>query len=117
MHNIQLGMITTPDSKYDSSWYPIPKGYASCPTCNGTGIGAALTESELKYSWNKNKTHHTCGNCGGQTMNGKPLGYTKIDPNTGLGCLHTFIGRNAGRCYTIYTCTKCGYHYDIDSGD
>ena len=67
----------------------------------------------------------TCQNCGGQTMYGKPLGYTKVDPNTppmqflidGLGCHHEYVGRNAGRCYTIYTCKKCGSSYDIDSSD
>jgi hypothetical protein len=77
----------------------------------------ALTEFDLKYEWNKNKTHYDCDNCGGQTMYGKPAGYTKLDPKTGLGCLHEYHGRNAGRCYTIYTCKICSSHYDIDSGD
>lgn len=101
---------------YDSTWYPVPKGYAECPCCKGTGL-VELTEKEKLYSWNKNKTHRQCSNCGGQTMSGKALGYSKIDPNTGLGCEHTVTGRNAGRCYHIYTCTKCGFSYDIDSGD
>ncbi len=101
----------------DTTWYPIPKGNDVCPCCNGTGIGKALTEIDLKYSWNKGKTHFSCLNCGAQTMNGKALGYTKIDPVTGKGCHHVFLGRNAGRCYTIYTCAKCNHTYDIDSGD
>lgn len=33
------------------------------------------------------------------------------------GCEHRFEGRTAGRCYTIYTCSKCGHTYDIDSSD
>jgi len=108
--------MTTVPPKYDSSWYPIPAGYKQCPVCEGTGV-VPLDEKELTYSWNKGATHRACCNCGGQTMSGRALGYTKIDPGTDLGCKHTFVGRNAGRCYTIYTCTKCGTHYDIDSGD
>lgn len=51
-------------------------------------------------------------------MNQKALGYTLIDPATGKGCKHSFTGRNIGRCYNEYTCIhKCGYKYDIDSGD
>lgn len=110
-------MNITPLKPGDTSWYPIPKGHSICPKCNGTGIGDALTEQDLKYSWNKGKTHFQCNNCGGQTMSGTPLGYTKIDPNTGLGCLHDFKHRLAGNCYHVYTCTKCSYKYDIDSGD
>lgn len=106
-------MITT---KHDSTWYPIPKGYAQCPVCEGTGK-VLLTEKELIYSWNKGCTHRQCTNCGGQTMAGTALGYTVIDPTTGLGCQHTVTGRTAGRCYNIYTCTKCKFSYDIDSGD
>ena len=100
----------------DRSWYPIPVGNAICPTCEGTSV-VPLSEKELTYNWNKGKTHRACSNCGGQTMSGKALGYTKIDPTTGLGCQHTFTGRLAGRCYHIYTCTKCRFSYDIDSGD
>jgi hypothetical protein len=100
----------------DRSWYPVPVGHDVCPACQGTGM-VLLTEAELKYSWNKDKTHRMCSNCGGQTMGGKALGYTRIDPATGKGCLHSVTGRNAGRCYTIYTCTKCKFSYDIDSGD
>jgi len=105
-------MATSPDI----SWYPVPKGYDTCPVCQGTGK-IELTEQELAYKWNTGKTHRACCNCGGQDMSGKAMGYTRIDPANGKGCTHSFTGRNAGRCYTIYTCTKCGYNYDIDSGD
>lgn len=104
------------DAKADVSWYPVPKGNDVCPDCHGTGK-VELTEQERTYSWYKNSTHRACCNCGGQTMAGKALGYTKIDPATGKGCHHEYTGRNAGRCYTIYTCKKCGYVYDIDSSD
>lgn len=101
---------------WDTTWYPIPPGNAICPCCEGTGL-IELTEKEKTYSWYKDKTHRQCTNCGGQTMSGKALGHTKIDPATGLGCKHTYTERSGGRCYHIYTCTKCGYSYDIDSGD
>ena len=100
----------------DRNWYPVPVGNAICPKCEGTGL-LPLSEKDKQYSWNKDKTHYACINCGGQTMSGKAMGHTKIDPSTGLGCDHTFQGRNAGRCYHVYTCTKCRISYDIDSGD
>jgi hypothetical protein len=102
--------------KYDASWYPIPKGNAICIVCEGTG-SVLLTEQELTYSWNKGKTHRQCTNCGGQTMGGKAQGHTRIDPATGLGCHHSYVEKNIGRCYHNYTCTKCKYSFDIDSGD
>ena len=101
----------------DTGWYPIPKGHDICPCCNGTGIGKALTEADLKYSWNKGKTHFPCFNCGAQTMGGRAHGHTKIDPATGKGCSHTYVEKNGGRCYHIYTCSKCQDRYDIDSSD
>src|SRR6478735_3420984 len=100
----------------DLSWYPVPKGHDTCPDCQGTGL-VELTEQEKSQNWNKGKTHRQCTNGGGQTMSGKALGYSKIDPATGKGCHHNVTGRNAGRCYTIYTCKKCNYSFDIDSGD
>jgi hypothetical protein len=87
-----------------------------CPDCGGTGK-VELTEKELGYSWYKGHTHRQCTNCGGQTMSGRALGYTRIDPTTGLGCHHTVTSMKAGRCYHIYTCTKCNFSFDIDSGD
>jgi DNA-directed RNA polymerase subunit RPC12/RpoP len=71
----------------------------------------------IMSGYDKETDTMACRNCGGQTMYGKPLGYTAIDPETGLGCKHEYVGRDAGRCYTIYTCRKCGSRYDIDSGD
>lgn len=99
----------------------IPAGCAVCPTCNGTKRRPVLP-SEQSYKkimsgYDAATDTMACGNCGGQTMYGRSLGYTKIDPATGLGCEHEYTGRNAGRCYTIYTCKKCGSSYDIDSGD
>ena len=32
-------------------------------------------------------------------------------------CNHRFEHKSGGNCYHIYTCTKCGARYDIDSGD
>jgi hypothetical protein len=72
----------------------IPQGCAACPVCNGTSL-QELSQQEQKYSWNKGKTHCPCQNCGGQTMFGKAAGYTKIDPETGTGCKHSFVGRKS----------------------
>lgn len=98
-------------------WKPIPQGMAICPMCKGTTIGKPYSETELKYTWNKGKTNHPCYNCGAQTMSCTPMGYTKIDPNTGKGCTHHFVHKLAGRCYHEYTCDICLYQYHIDSGD
>lgn len=100
----------------DRSWYPVPVGHDMCPVCDGAAI-VPLTEKEMEYSWNKGYTHRACTNCGGQTMSGKALGYTKIDPTTGRGCHHKYTSQTIGRCYHRYTCTKCGSQHDIDSGD
>lgn len=40
-----------------------------------------------------------------------------IDLYVSQNCDHNFVGKSAGRCYTIYTCTSCGHRYDIDSSD
>ncbi len=58
-----------------------------------------------------------CDNCGGQTMAVSGTGTTRVDPATGLGCLHTVRSEKRGNCYHVYTCTKCEWSYDIDSGD
>lgn len=87
-----------------------------CPKCNGT-CQIPLTEEEKKYSWYKGKTHRDCDNCGGQYMYGTPTGKVPLRKDNGEPCLHEYVGRNAGRCYTIYTCKHCGSTYDIDSSD
>ena len=82
----------------------IPSNYGECPVCNGTGR-AVYFNSERE-----------CRNCGGQSMFGTPLGYVPLR-NDGSPCKHEYDARNAGRCYTVYTCKHCNYSYDIDSGD
>lgn len=32
-------------------------------------------------------------------------------------CDHTFEHQSGGNCYHIYTCSKCGARYDVDSSD
>ena len=34
-----------------------------------------------------------------------------------VGCRHTMEGTQLGNCYWSYKCTKCDYHYKVDSGD
>lgn len=92
----------------------IPENNAICPCCNGTGL-VPTTEEQKKFSWWKDKTHLPCQNCGGQTQFGNALGYTNIDPATGLGCHHVCTYRKKGNCWHEYTCEKCGFCYDIDS--
>jgi len=96
---------------------PIPEGKGLCPCCQGSGRMPA----GLEWRWSAGYDHATqtitCRNCGGQTMSGVAQGYTRLDPATGLGCLHVWEGHKAGNCYHVYTCTKCGEWYDIDSGD
>ena len=99
----------------------IPAGQGLCPCCNGTGR-VPVPEDQQKYKhvmagYDRATDTFPCQNCGGQYMFGRPLGFTKLDPETGLGCKHTYVGRSAGRCLTTYTCTKCNSSYDIDSSD
>lgn len=90
---------------------------ATCPKCNGTTRMPATDLNRMCVGYEKTTDTLPCDNCGGQTMAGKAFGETKADPLTGLGCLHDFKGRNAGRCYTVYTCAKCRASYSIDSSD
>jgi hypothetical protein len=92
---------------------------AVCPKCNGTAR-EVLEESSRKYRIaTYRESDHTiaCRNCGGQTMSLTATGRTRVDPATGLGCMHEYIGAQAGNCYRVYACRKCGDGYDIDSGD
>lgn len=94
-------------------------GMAVCPKCNGT-TRRPCPENLLKYrmaTFDAADKTLACDNCGGQTMSLSATGRTRIDPATGLGCLHTYVSRTTSRCYHEHTCTKCGDRYDIDSGD
>lgn len=93
---------------------------ATCPKCNGSGRRPCPYLQSLKFrlaTFDPKDNTLACDNCGGQTMSLRATGATRVDPATGLGCLHSYVGRNAGRCYTVYTCSKCGDRYDIDSSD
>lgn len=98
----------------------IPAGHAICPVCNGTTRVPAPAEYR-RYTclvgYDRETETLSCHNCGGQTMGLRALGYVKIDPSTGQGCAHEFVGESHGRCYTVYACQKCGWKYDIDSSD
>lgn len=96
-----------------------PAKWAACPKCNGAKREPAPPRArEWRLAGYDPATDTMpCDNCGGQTMMMSPRGYTRVDPSTGLGCLHDYVGRKAGNCYHIYTCKKCGDTYDIDSGD
>jgi hypothetical protein len=95
-----------------------------CPACNGSTRRPYDYTHDPKGLYRRMTATYraeddtlACNNCGGQTMSLRATGRTRIDPTTGLGCLHEYRGQKAGNCYHIYTCTKCGDHYDIDSGD
>jgi hypothetical protein len=95
----------------------VPAGHAVCPKCNGTKREHYAGPGKYIATYRESDSTIECRNCGGQTMSLKAQGHTRIDPATGLGCMHAYVGRNAGRCLTSYLCTKCGSGYDIDSGD
>lgn len=93
-----------------------------CPVCNGST--RAPCPDNLRdygqrngwYGYDKNDDTVTCTNCGGQTMFGKPTGKVPLRED-GTPCKHEYVGRNAGRCYTVYNCKHCSFQYDIDSSD
>lgn len=91
----------------------IPHGYGECPVCHGTGYNP---EPLPKYFANE-LAKLPCSNCGGQTMSGCAKGYVLLRRDNGQPCEHKFVGREAGRCYRIFTCTVCGDSYDEDSSD
>ena len=90
-------------------------GYGVCPVCNGT-CQVELTNEEKTRSWNKDKTHRPCHNCGGQYMYGSPKGEVRLNTE-GVPCKHHYTSQSDGRCLTGYTCNHCGDRYQIDSGD
>lgn len=89
--------------------------YGTCPVCNGSGK-IQLTDRERSYSWNRDKTHRDCSNCGGQYMYGTAKGEVNLNKD-GVPCTHRYTSRTVGRCLTEYTCEECGDRYQIDSGD
>lgn len=99
---------------------PFPGKYVLCPCCKGTGrkaVPADYKYREITYGYDKATDTLPCDNCGGQTMSCHAYGWTLPNPSTGEGCKHEYNYRSGGRCYHLYTCKHCGYHYDIDSGD
>ena len=90
-------------------------GYGICPVCCGT-CQVELTSEEKTRSWNKDKTHRPCHNCGGQYMYGRANGEVRLT-STQTPCTHNYTSTNDGRCLTGYTCIHCGDRYQIDSGD
>jgi hypothetical protein len=92
------------------------EGYGVCPVCNGT-MQVVLTEKEKSYSWNKDKTHRDCHNCGGQYQWGSPKGEVRLRKDNNEPCVHSYIQKNLGRCYNGYTCVHCDDYYTVDSSD
>lgn len=94
---------------------------AVCPKCNGSTRMPVPDESrryaKIIAGYRESDDTFACNNCGGQTMSLHATGRVRIDPATGLGCLHAYRGVTTRNCYHEYTCTKCGDRYDIDSGD
>lgn len=78
----------------------IPTGCSVCLTCNGSTRRPVLPSEQgykkIMSGYDATTDTMSCGNCGGQAMFGRALGYTRIDPATGLGCQHEYMGRNAG---------------------
>jgi len=94
------------------------KQMGTCPMCQGSGRKAAGDDKWASSYSGYDKATHTlpCTNCGGQTMYGKATGQVPLNKE-GQPCLHDYEGRNAGRCYTMYSCKHCGDSFGIDSGD
>lgn len=91
---------------------------ATCPVCNGSGRVPAGggTHKQFYAGYDADSDTLGCGNCGGQYMYGRPTGKVRLNTD-GVPCRHRYTSRNAGRCLTDYTCSHCGDHYQIDSGD
>ena len=93
--------------------------FAQCPKCKGTARIAVLPEQDVwkraMRGYDKITDTLPCCNCGGQAMYGRAWGLTRINPATGLGCMHTFIGTEVSQSLYQYTCKACKYSYQIDS--
>jgi len=92
-----------------------------CPVCAGTGR-RAVSDSERRYvkmiySYDAETDTLSCRNCGGQTMSGTATGKVNLRIDNGEPCVHEYQGRDAGRCYVVYTCKHCNDYYGIDSSD
>ena len=87
-----------------------------CPVCNGSKE-VLIPEDQRKYSWNREKTHRPCNNCGGQTMWGHATGEVPLRKDNGEPCVHEYTYVRTGRCLERYICKHCGYNFEIDSGD
>jgi len=87
----------------------------TCPVCDGVGQ-LPLTEQDKKWSWNRDRTHKECYNCGGQYMMGKGRSQVPLNKE-GQPCVHKYTSRTIGRCLTEYRCENCGDRYEIDSSD
>lgn len=97
---------------------------AVCPKCSGSQRRPYPTERDPDRRYASHTATYdeatdtlACDNCGGQTMSLRATGFTRARPGSNAGCLHEFTGRNAGRCYTEYTCKHCHLCYGIDSSD
>lgn len=94
----------------------LPLGTATCPVCAGSTRQPA-GRYRYCYGYDPETDTVACRNCGGDTMSLRALGYTRVDPASGLGCRHEYVGENVGRCLTLYRCARCGDAYSIDSSD
>jgi len=91
---------------------------AICPKCNGTARRApdeGIRPVFAAYCRLPRERRHAAVRQLRRPDRG--TGRTRVDPATGAGCLHSYRHQQGGNCYHIYTCTKCGDRYDIDSGD
>lgn len=89
-----------------------------CPVCTGT-TRVPAGDNQYKHviaGYDKETDTFACTNCGGQTMYGRATGRVPLRAD-GSACRHEYVGRDAGQCYTVYTCRHCNHRYDIDSGD
>jgi hypothetical protein len=88
-----------------------------CPACNGTTrVPASGSSRKVVRGYCIDTDTFPCCNCGGQRMFGSPSGKVPLRKDN-TPCMHSYKGRGAGHCYTIYTCEHCNDSYSIDSGD
>lgn len=104
-----MGIRHEPWTKFDPATLRTPpkwlKNPVPCPQCKGH---TECIVDEDAYGPGKH-FRYACSNCGGMC----PQGWVEADK----ACLHEFTSKGIGRCLTLYTCVKCGYSHEIDSGD